>query len=630
MRHYTVPGVYIESAPKKIEPIKIFKRCLVGFIGLAEMGPLHEPVKITHFQEFLDIFGGFTDYAYLAHAIFGFFNCGGKECIVVRTAHQGKSPEKSDTPIQPLLEFDTIESKDAAIPDKNAACKAFLVVKNTKGIDSLKINAGTEGMWGDKIRIKLWYASEVTTRVITQVPVGSNTIEVQSTEDMIPGDCICIYGKDKKEYKRIAGIKGNTIQTATPFEQDYKVESHHSLLQSELNEVEHGQIYCEKILINLLVLYEKSSEEYLYCSLNPKDSDYFINNVNNQSQLIEIEELNNKGKEGIIPGEVYFVNLNYGRNGILGLTPADFIGYFKGHKSYKGIGVFEAFDDIAVIVCPDLLIFQELIYRQDERKEALNAIFAVQGAMIDQCEKLANRFAILDSPVLPDTIDLLKWRDRFDARYAALYYPRIEMINPEDPRGLSSILIPPSGHIAGSYADFDLKEGIFRAPANKFISGIVGVERIIDNEEYEIFYPKGINCMKYVPGRGVKVWGARTLSSNPAWRYINIRRTFNVIRHAIKNGAGWAVFEPNTAGLRKRLIRHISAFLLDLWRKGYMMGNIPEDGFYVKCDNELNPPEDVDKGIIRMEVGISIARPAEFLVVKLTANKEDSIVFIDE
>ncbi|MBN2442087.1 MAG: phage tail sheath family protein, partial [Spirochaetales bacterium] len=590
MRRYIIPGVYIEPALKKIESIKITKKCLVGFIGLAEKGPLHEPIKITHFKEFLNIFGGFTHYAYLAHAVFGFFNCGGKECIVVRTAHLTNN------------ENDEAETK-------NSAAKAFLLLKDSEANDALTIAAQSEGMWGDEIQVKLWYAPDVTTKMKDKAASGSTTLQVHSTEDLNPGDCLCIYGNDKKEYRRLSSVEGTTIRFTSPLRHEYDSEKE--------------QIFCEKLLVNLLVIHKKTIEEYLYLSLNPDSINYYINEINDQSELITLKETLLPNDEHPIPEEVFFKNLNSGRNGILGLTPADFIGYFKGLNNYKGIGVFEAFDEMALIVSPDLIVFQELIYKQDEKKQALDAIFAVQSAMINQCELMGNRFAILDTPLLDNPVSLLKWRDKFDTKYAALYYPRIEMINPEDPRGLRSMLIPSSGHIAGSYVDCDVKEGIFRAPANKFISGIVGVEHIIENDLYEMFYPKGINCMKYVPGRGVKVWGARTLSSDPVWRYINVRRTFSAIRDSIKQGTGWAVFEPNTPGLRKRIVRHVSAFLLDLWRKGYMSGNTPEDGYYVKCDDELNPPEEVESGRIQIEIGISIARPAEFLVVKLTANKDD-------
>jgi hypothetical protein len=604
MKRYSVPGVYIEPAPKKIAPIKMTIKCLTGFIGLAEKGPLHKPVKVTHFKEFTDIFGGFTDFAYLAYAVFGFFNCGGKECIVVRTAHLANEQDEEEV-------------------RKNAAAKAYLVVKSPGAEqDVLKISATSEGMWGDGIQIKLWYVPEVTTKITKSVKAGSSIFHVQSTADMQAGDVICIYNANKREYKRISSINEDAIHISTPLVNEYTADK--------------NQVFCEKVLVNLLVLNKKCMEEYLYLSLRPGDTNYYINEVNNRSQLIECTELSDQenGRDIIqrddIPGEIFFKNLNYGRNGILGLTPADFIGYFKGLEIYKGIGVFEAFQDMNLIACPDLTVFQELVYGEKEKNRALDAMFAVQAAMINQCERLVNRFAILDCPVMDNPIHLIKWRDRFDTKYAALYYPRIEMINPEDMRGLSSIFIPPSGHIAGSYVDSDTNEGIFRAPANKLISGIVGLERIIDKEEYEMLYPLGINCMRYIPGKGVKAWGARTLSSDPSWRYINIRRTFSAIRDSLKRGAGWAVFEPNTPGLQKRIVRHVSAFLLDLWRKGYMTGNTPEEGFFIKCDDELNPPENIDRGIIQIEVGLAIARPAEFLIVKLTANKEDSIVFIDE
>jgi uncharacterized protein len=596
MKRYSVPGVYIEPAPRKIAPIRMTIKCLTGFIGLAEKGPLHTPVKVTNFKEFSDVFGGFTNFAYLAYAVFGFFNCGGTECIVVRTAHLAK-------------ETDTEADK------KNAAAKAHIVIKNTGDEEVLRIDATSEGMWGNGIQVKLWYAPEVTTRLTGSVKTGSTSLPVQSSQDIHAGDFVCIYNAHHREYKKIQSISDTIIHITSPVDHDYNTDT--------------DQVFCEKLLVNLLVLNNKDMEEYLYLSLNPADANYFINEVNAGSQLIHCSEIPGNDGHGL-PREVFFKNLNYGKNGILGLTPADFIGFFKGLDYYKGIGVFEAFQDMSLIACPDLTVFQELIYKEKEKAKALDAMFAVQQAMIDQCERLVNRFAILDCPVLDNPVHLMKWGDRFDTKYAAMYYPRIEMINPEDMRGLSSIYIPPSGHIAGSYVDCDTREGIYRAPANKLISGIVGLERIIEKEEYELLYPRGINCMRYVPGKGVKAWGARTLSSDPDWRFINVRRTFSAIRDSLKRGAGWAVFEPNNPGLRKRIIRHVSAFLLDLWRKGYMLGNTPEEGFFVQCDDELNPPENIDKGIIKIEVGLAIARPAEFLIVKLTANKDDTIVFIDE
>jgi phage tail sheath protein FI len=176
----------------------------------------------------------------------------------------------------------------------------------------------------------------------------------------------------------------------------------------------------------------------------------------------------------------------------------------------------------------------------------------------------------------------------------------------------------------------DSEKGIFHAPANRLLHGAVGLANQIEYKEYELLYTEGINILKYFPGKGIKIWGARTLSSNPDWRYINVRRTFSVICKSLKQGTQWAVFETNDKNLRKRLVRHVSGFLLDLWMKGYLSGNTAEQGFYVRCDEELNSPEHTDKGMLIFEVGIAITKPTEFFRISITAEKEGASVYIQE
>jgi phage tail sheath protein FI len=313
-----------------------------------------------------------------------------------------------------------------------------------------------------------------------------------------------------------------------------------------------------------------------------------------------------------------------GRNGVLNITPKDFIGRFNGLDDKKGLGIFESIDEISILAAPDVLIFEEVVHKDKDR--ALDDIFTVQKAMIDQCEILKNRFAILDMPEIRDGLKSIKWAGRFDTDCAAMYFPRLEIINPADSSGLSSIYVPPSGHVSGLFAETDRLEGKHRAPANKYIKGAVGVSYNVDNDEYEMLYPHGINNLRYVPGRGIKVWGARTLSNDLEWRYINVRRAFSAISMAIEQGTGWAVFESNDRNLRKRIIRHITAFLINLFRDGYLAGTVPEEAFYIRCDDELNPRENIDLGIITVEVGIAIARPAEFLVVMLKTDLDNQTV----
>ena len=176
----------------------------------------------------------------------------------------------------------------------------------------------------------------------------------------------------------------------------------------------------------------------------------------------------------------------------------------------------------------------------------------------------------------------------------------------------------------------DSERGIFHAPANCIVQGAVGLSKRITQSETELLYDKNINILKYFPGSGVKIWGAKTLAPEYEWRYISVRRTFSRISAAIKQGTQWAVFEINDKNLRKRLVRQVSGFLLDLWMKGYLAGSTSEQGFYVRCDEELNPIENIDNGILTFEVGIAIVKPAEFFQVTITAEKDGASVYIQE
>lgn len=587
MAKYSSPGIYIEQTPKTIEATKLNISGLTGFIGVTEKGPLHKGIKLKSFKEFQDIFGKFTGFSNLAYSVFGFFNAGGKECLVVRTAHTN--------------------NQDSGAAD--SAAKASLELKSPVDKPVLQLTALTEGTWGNYIKVKAWHNVHTTAALKESVEKNHESVAIDpdELENFHRNDIICLRSKNCFEYKRIREIKDERLYLSSKIEKDFAGQ----------------ELFCEKLLVSITLIKDKKVEEYLYTSVNPSDPNYFIDEINRRSNLVRAEKL-----EGCLPSETFYTTLNGGRNGILGLTPADFIGWFHGLEDKKGLGIFEGNDRVALLCAPDLMLFESLVHK--DKKKAQEDIFAVQNAMVSQCEKLGSRFAILDAPTMKDNLDLLKWSGRFDSKHAALYYPGISILNPEDITGLTTIMIPPSGHIAGIYVNCDRTEGIYRAPANKFLQGAVGMARKIPREEYDILYERGINCMKYVPGRGVKIWGARTLSSDPEWRYINVRRTFCAIRDALKNGTGWAVFEPNDKKLRKRLVRHVSAFLLDLWRDGFMTGAVPEEGFYIRCDDELNPKENIDAGIITVEVGISIARPAEFLVIQLKANTEDSAVSFED
>ena len=186
-----------------------------------------------------------------------------------------------------------------------------------------------------------------------------------------------------------------------------------------------------------------------------------------------------------------------------------------------------------------------------------------------------------------------------------------------DPATGQNVFVPPSGHMAGIWARSDATRGVHKAPANEVVRGAIELETNITRSEHDLLNPNGINAIRSFPGRGIRVWGARTLSSDPAWRYINVRRLFNYLEESILGGTQWVVFEPNDYDLWQRIRRTISAFLVRQWRDGALFGATPGEAFYVKCDDETNPPEFIDAGQVTCEIGVAPVKPAEFVVFRL-------------
>jgi phage tail sheath protein FI len=239
---------------------------------------------------------------------------------------------------------------------------------------------------------------------------------------------------------------------------------------------------------------------------------------------------------------------------------------------------------------------------------------AAQDAILTHCEKNRFRFAILDSPEeLEKGIDTMPMPR--DSIMGAYYFPWIQMY---DVTADQNVYAPPSGGMCGVYSRVDSTRGVHKAPANELFKTAIGLKYNLTDAEQELLNPKGINCIREFPGRGIRVWGARTISSNPEWRYINVRRLFCMVEQAIQNGTNWVVFEPNTRDLWKKITRNITAFLLNIWRAGALFGDTPEEAFYVRCDDELNPPESIDAGYVVVELGLAPAKPAEFVVFRVS------------
>lgn len=277
----------------------------------------------------------------------------------------------------------------------------------------------------------------------------------------------------------------------------------------------------------------------------------------------------------------------------------------------RGLGGLAAIDEVSIVAIPDL-------WAVAQGPNGEHAVKEIQTQLIAHCENAGDRMAIIDSPpnLLPQ--DVLDWRldtAGYDSKFAALYYPWLEVTDPITKR---PIQVPPSGHMAGVWCRTDATRGVHKAPANEVALGVTGIGFQVTQAEQGSLNRVGINCIRAFPGRGIRVWGARTMSSDPEWRYINVRRLFNYVSESIMQGTQWSVFEPNDEKLWIQLRVAASNFLTRTWREGALFGSTPAEAFYVKCDAETNPPDVIEAGQVVCEIGISPVKPAEFVVFRLS------------
>lgn len=375
-------------------------------------------------------------------------------------------------------------------------------------------------------------------------------------------------------------------------------------------EVEHpSEVDAPSDQFKLIVKRNNNVEEEYDKVSTKKGRQNVVTVVNPKSKLIQIEEVSTKGE--LERPEAGSAALAVGTpvQEIKRLRPDDYTG---NSADRTGFGGLEAVDPVTMVCVPDLMA----AYQRGMLD--LEGVQAVQLGMIAHCELMGDRVAILDPPPGLNADQIREWRlDKagYDSKYATLYWPWIKVFDP--PTG-QNIFVPPSGHMAGIWSRNDDTRGVHKAPANEVVRGAISLELQLTKAEHDLLNPNGINCIRAFSGRGIRVWGARTLSSDPSWRYINIRRLFNYLEESILEGTGWSVFEPNDNALWAKIRRTIAAFLVNEWRKGALFGLTPDQAFYVKCDEETNPAESIDAGMVICEIGVAPVKPAEFVVFRLS------------
>ncbi len=275
----------------------------------------------------------------------------------------------------------------------------------------------------------------------------------------------------------------------------------------------------------------------------------------------------------------------------------------------RGLPAFESIDDISIVAAPGAST--GWIPGDTDQTSAQ----AINNAVIQHCEKMLYRVAALDTPplLLPD--GALDFRNLTSSNYASLYYPWITISSPADGTPLN---VPPAAYMAGIWARSDSNFGVIKAPANEVVNSAIDFETRINKAQQELLNPEGVNCLRFFPGAGFLVWGARTISDDPEWKYLSVRRYFNYLEKSIDEGTQWVVFEVNGPALWAAVRHSVEGFLLNEWKSGALLGSKPEQAFYVTCDATTMTQDDLDNGRLICLIGVAAAKPAEFVIFRIS------------
>ncbi len=279
----------------------------------------------------------------------------------------------------------------------------------------------------------------------------------------------------------------------------------------------------------------------------------------------------------------------------------------------SGLKVFEDIANISIVAAPGYSAGYNNGYKADADQ--------IMRLLISHCERMRYRIAVLDAPEKQSILDVRTYRSQVDSSHAALYYPWIRILDPVTDK---EIHLPPSGFVAGIYARNDIDHGVHKAPANEVVRQAIGLEVLLNKAQQDVLNPNGINCFRFFEGRGFRLWGARTISSDPELKYVNLRRYLAYLEHSIERGTQWAVFENNGDRLWANITLTIDGFLFNEWKSGHLMGRKPEEAYFVRCDRSTMTQNDIDNGRLICLIGVALLRPAEFVIFRIGQWTADS------
>lgn len=477
------------------------------------------------------------------------------------------------------------------------------------------LQAADPGVWGNDIQVQIAPSSRAQAQVVLvgTMTLPNDLITMNSGSNFYPGAIVELDLNTKavapqKIYAKVLKVIGKSIQlTAGLSNTDANTINTNTTAVTPIITVVRS---CE---FDVIASYGDTNESFRGLSLDKNTPNFYATTILNGSSLLSPGAAPYSSDEVTTNPSTQPVaidGLNVGMKALSGTdgaapTAIDFAGNDGGPGNRTGIAALIDASAISIIAAPGIT---------DQ---------FVQEALITQCELLKYRFAILDpapsaSGGAPSLTDIQTQRNQYDTKYAAIYYPRLVVL---DPLTDSLMPVPPSGHMAGIFAATDDSRGVWKAPANVVIDGIEALETTLSKGDQDILNPepRNINVLRdfTAQGRGLRVYGARCITSLEEWKYINIRRLFIFLEASLDQGTQWAVFEPNDQRLWNRLIQAVSAFLTTVWREGGLMGSKAEEAFFVKCGLDTMSMDDIENGRLIMLIGVAPVYPAEFVIIRI-------------
>jgi phage tail sheath protein FI len=477
---------------------------------------------------------------------------------------------------------------------------------------NFSLQVANPGLWGNNVAVRITPSSRAQAQVLgvsSLAPGTNNVISLNSAQNMYAGAIVEFNTttlnatSPQKFYAKVLSVTGTSIQLVTGL----SAAELGAITANAAVPIPTGVRTCE---FDVVASYGNVNESFRGLTLDNSTPYFYGTAIIKGSTLLGVptpplsDQLTANTSTMPVAIDGITVTLAGGTDGAAAPTPIDFAGNDGGPGNRTGIAALIDAASISIIGAPGIT---------DQ---------FTQSALITQCENLKYRFAILD-PAPPTSAttgvqDIQNQRDLYDTKYAAIYYPRVVVT---DPLTDSLLTIPPSGHMAGIYAQTDDSRGVWKAPANIVINGINSLEVKLSKGDQDILNPEPNNicCLRdfEAQGRGLRVYGARCITSLTEWKYINVRRLFIFLEASLDQGTQWAVFEPNDQRLWNQLIQSVSAFLTTIWREGGLMGAKAEEAFFVNCGRDTMSQDDIDNGRLIMLVGVAPVFPAEFVIIRI-------------